>query len=112
MLTLASSAGDTLQNILDMLEELSRTLPRFRLYENTLPMNRELEAALIDVYTEVICFYARAIHFFRTHPHVLVRRGAWDGFQKDFGRTIQRIKRMSSTVEREADLSRMRVDES
>ncbi|KAG9242074.1 hypothetical protein BJ878DRAFT_544615 [Calycina marina] len=111
MLTLASSAGDTLQNILDMLEELSLTLPRFKIYENTLPMNRELEAALIDVYTEVICFYARAIHFFRTHPHALLRRGAWEEFHKDFARTVQRIKRMSSTVEKEADLARMKIDE-
>lgn len=111
MLTLASSAGDTLQNVLDMLEELSLTLPRFKAYEKTLPMNRDLESALIDVYTEVICFYARAIHFFRTHPHVLLRRGAWEEFHKDFGRTVLRIKRLSSTVEREADLARMRTDE-
>jgi hypothetical protein len=111
MLTLASSAGDTLQDVLDMLEELSLTLPRFKTYENTLPMNRALEAALLDVYTEVICFYARAIHFFRAHPHVLLRRGAWEEFRKDFGRTVRRIKRMSSTVESEADLARMRIDE-
>jgi hypothetical protein len=94
-----------------MLEELSLTLPRFKTYENTLPMNRALEAALLDVYTEVICFYARAIHFFRAHPHVLLRRGAWEEFRKDFGRTVRRIKRMSSTVESEADLARMRIDE-
>ncbi|KAG9248058.1 hypothetical protein BJ878DRAFT_532187 [Calycina marina] len=111
MLTLASSAGDTLQNILDMLEELSLTLPRFRAYEAVLPMNRALEAALVDVYTEVICFYARTIHFFRTHPHVLLRRGAWEEFHRDFARTVQRIKRMSSTVEKEADLARMKTDE-
>jgi NB-ARC domain len=66
---------------------------------------------LIDVYTEVICFYARAIHFFRTHPHVFLRRGAWDEFRTDFSRTVRRIQRMSSTVESEADLSRMRTQE-
>jgi len=32
MLTLASSAGDTLKEVLDMLEELSLTLPRLRAY--------------------------------------------------------------------------------
>lgn len=68
ILTPASSAGDTLQDVLDMLEELSLTLPRFRVYEDTLPMNRQLESALADVYTEVICFYARTIHFFRVLP--------------------------------------------
>lgn len=110
MLTLASSAGDTLQDILDMLEELSLTLPRFRGYENTLPLSRALETALIDVYTEVICFYARAIQFFRTHPHALLRRDAWADFRKDFGQTVHRIKRLSSIVESEADLARMQQD--
>ncbi|KAI1654070.1 hypothetical protein F4813DRAFT_399435, partial [Daldinia decipiens] len=111
ILTLASSAGDTLQEVLDILEELSLTLPRFRVYEDTLPMSRQLETALIDVYTEVICFYARTIHFFRDHPHVLLRRNAWEKFHTDFSRTTMRIKRISSIVESEADLARMRLDE-
>lgn len=111
ILTLASSASDTLQDALDMIEELSLTLPRFKIYESTLPVDKALETALLDVYTEVICFYARAIHFFRTHPHTLLRRGAWEGFRTDFGRTVRRIKRMSSKVESEADLARMRMDE-
>ncbi|KAF2234366.1 TPR-like protein [Viridothelium virens] len=111
LLTLASSSGDTLvQDVLDMLEELSLTLPRFRAYEETLPMDRALENALLEVYTEVICFYARAIHFFRTHPHTLLRRGAWEEFRTDFGRTVRRIKRLSSAVEAEADIARMRTE--
>lgn len=112
MLTLASSTGEKLlQDILNMLEELSLTLPRLKTYESTLPMNRELEAALVDVYTEVICFYARAIHFFRAHPHKLLRMGAWDEFHGDFTKTVRRIKRLSSAVEKEADLARMKADE-
>jgi hypothetical protein len=112
IVTLASSPGDTLREVLDMLEDLSLTLPRFRLYEETLPMNRGFEHALIDVYTEVICLYARAIHFFRSHPHVLLQKTEWAGFHIDFSRTIQRIKRISNSVETEADLARMRVQES
>ena len=111
MLTLASSAGDTLQDILDMLEELSLTLPRLRGYENTLPLSRALETALIDVYTDVMCFYARAIQFFRTHPHALLRRDAWADLRKDFCQTIHQIERLSSIVESEADLARMQQDE-
>lgn len=111
ILKLAASAGDNLQKVLDMLEELSLTLPRFRVYEDTLPMSRQLETALVDVYAEVICFYARTIHFFRDHPHVLLLRNAWEKFHSDFSRTIMRIKRVSSVVESEADLARMRLDE-
>lgn len=73
MLTHASSAGDTLHDVVNMLEELSLTFPRFRRYEEMLPMDRWLDHSLLDVYIEVICFYAGAIHFFRSHPHVLLR---------------------------------------
>lgn len=52
-----------------MLEELSLTLPRLKSYEKSVPMDKELESSLLAVYTEVICFYARAIHFFRSHKH-------------------------------------------
>lgn len=110
MLTLASSAGDTLKDVIDMLEELGLTLPRLRTYETSLEMDRALEAALVDVYTEVICFYARCIHFFRSHPPLLLRRGAWEDFRDDFARTLRRVRRLSKTVESEADFARMKRD--
>jgi hypothetical protein len=68
-----------LQDIVKMLEELSVSLPRFKAYEKNLPMDEPLESALIDVYTEVICFCARIISFFRTHP----RREYLPALQKD-----------------------------
>lgn len=52
-----------------MLDELSLTLPRLKSYERTVPMNADLEDSLLEIYTEVICFYARMIHFFRSHRH-------------------------------------------
>jgi hypothetical protein len=52
-----------------MLEELSLTLPYLKHYERTVSMDSEMEATLLTVYQEVICFYARAIHFFRSHNH-------------------------------------------
>ncbi|TPX16451.1 uncharacterized protein E0L32_003745 [Thyridium curvatum] len=108
----AASTADTLQDILDMLEDLSLTLPRFQIYERTLPLNRQLQHAIVDVYGEIICFYARTIYFLRSNPHLVLRKNAWQTFQKDFARTILRIKRMSSVVESEADMARMRQDES
>lgn len=111
ILAQASTAAETLQDVLDMLEELSLTLPRFQVYEETLPLNRSLEQSLVDVYTEIICFYARTIHFFRHNPHMALRKNAWQNFRNDFSRTIMRIKRMSSTLEAEADTARMRKDE-
>ena len=111
ILSHASSAAETLQDILDILEELSLTLPRFHVYEKTLPLNREMQQALVDVYGEIICFYARAIHFLRSNPHLVLRKNAWRNLQADFARTHMRIKRMASTIESEAEMARMRRDE-
>ena len=110
ILTLASSTGDTLHDIVDVLEELCLTLPRFKYYERTLPLDEAFETALVDVYTEVICFYARTIQFYRINPHGILRRNAWAKFYGDFGKTIQRIKRLSLVVESEADAARMRLE--
>lgn len=66
---LSSAADNTLQEVSDMLEELSLTLPRLKLYEKSVSMDSEMETSLLQVYQEVICFYARAIHFFRRHKH-------------------------------------------
>lgn len=96
-------------DILDMHEELSLTLPTLKIYENTLPIDRALETALLDVYTEVICFYARLIHFFRTHARLVA--------SKRLGRISVRFRsdnptqRMSSIAESEANLARMRVED-
>ena len=94
-----------------MLEELSLTLPRFQVYEQTLPMDHRFQQALVDVYSEFTCFYARTIHFLRVNPHLVLRKNAWQNFRNDFSQTVMRIKRMSTTVEREAELARMHKDE-
>ncbi|KAL7919048.1 P-loop containing nucleoside triphosphate hydrolase protein [Trichoderma austrokoningii] len=111
ILSHASSAADTFQDVLDMLEELSLTLPRLHVYEQTLPLNRQFQQALLDVYSDIICFYARTIHFLRSNPHPVLRRNSWQTFRNDFSRTNMRIKRMSSIVEGEAESARMRKDE-
>lgn len=93
-----------------MLEDLSFNLPEFRSYERTLHMTPALESSLLELYTEIICFYARMIYFFRKNPHVAIQRQAWSDFESDFRRTLRRITRMSSRVKTEADVSRMSMD--
>lgn len=110
MLALFSLNGDTFRDVVDMLEELGLTLPRFRYYEKSLPIDDSFENALVDVYTEVICFYARTIHLYRSNPHGVLQRNSWAEFQGDSSKTIQRLKSLSSTVESEAEAARMRLD--
>jgi len=63
------TGGETLKNMLNMLEELSMSLPRFKAYEKTLPMDEAFESSLLAAYTEMTCFCARAINFFCKDPH-------------------------------------------
>lgn len=69
VLQLASTTNDTLGEVLNMLDEMSLALPRFRSYEESLPMTPALERALTDVYAEITCFCARAVRFLRSAPH-------------------------------------------
>ena len=110
IISLASTADDSLQQALDMLEEVSLSLPRLRRYEQTLPMDRSFENALIDLYSEIICFYARLIRHYKNNPHIAMRRAGWTMFQKDFASTVRRIKYFSTTVEREAEVARMKLE--
>ncbi|MCJ1404908.1 hypothetical protein MMC11_008134 [Xylographa trunciseda] len=107
---LVPAGGDMLRDVLNMLEELSLSLPRFRAYENTLPMNEAFESALLAVYTEMTCFCARTINFFRNNPHNVLQRKSWSDFDGDFQQTMRRLRRLSQTVDSEADAARMRAD--
>ncbi|RAK81445.1 TPR-like protein [Aspergillus fijiensis CBS 313.89] len=108
ILTLASTADNILHEVSDMLEELSLTLPRLKAYEKNVPMDSDLEESLLTVYQEVICFYARAIHFFRCQKHAFLLRNSWSTLRGDFQKTVQRIKRLSATIDTEIELTRMR----
>lgn len=110
ILSLASAASDKLQNVLEMLEELSLNLPEFRSYEQTLQLSPALESCLLELYTEIICFYARMIHFFKKNPHVALQKQAWSDFETDFRRTLRHITAMSSRVRNEANISRLSMD--
>lgn len=110
IISLASTADDALQQALDMLEELSLSLPRLRRYEQTLPMDRSFENALIDLYSEIICFYARLIRHYKANPHIAMQRAGWQIFQKDFASTVRRVKHFSAVVEKEADVARMKLE--
>ena len=107
MLTIFKLAQPVLPEILDMLEELHRTLPRYKKYEQELPMTKALEDSLSDMYTEIIIFCARAITFFRNNPNVGRSRHAWSQFNSEFLRTVATLRNHSRRVDEEADMIRM-----
>lgn len=90
-----------------MLEELRRTLPRYKRFEDELPMTKTLEDALCDMYTEIIIFCARMITFFRNNPNIGASRSAWSHFHGDFHITIENLRNCSRRVDEEGDMIRM-----
>lgn len=90
-----------------MLEEMRRTLPRYKRFVDELPMTKTLEDGLCDMYTEIIIFCARTITFFRNNPNVGASRSAWSQFHGDFHITIENLRNCSRRVDEEGDMIRM-----
>ncbi|KAL1965389.1 hypothetical protein VTN77DRAFT_5826 [Rasamsonia byssochlamydoides] len=99
-------AQPVLPELLDMFEELGRALPRFRKYEQELPMTNTLENALSDVYTEIIVFCAHSITFCRNNPNIARSRHAWSQFSSDFSKAIANLRSYSRVVDETADMIR------
>ncbi|RMY81350.1 hypothetical protein D0861_08341 [Hortaea werneckii] len=110
LLMLASTTNDTLGEVLNMLDEMSLTLPRFRSYEESLPMTPALERALTDVYAEITCFCARAVRFLRSAPHRFLVRAGWSQFDGDFRKTVKRLRTLSQRVDQEANTIRLKAE--
>ncbi|KAK7743150.1 hypothetical protein SLS53_004235 [Cytospora paraplurivora] len=100
-------AQPVLPELITMLEELQKTLPRFQRYERELPMTDSLEAALFDTYSDVVVFCAQSIAFFRNNPNVGRNRGAWSMFSRDFATTIARVRGHARRVDEVADMIRL-----
>jgi NB-ARC domain len=90
-----------------MLEELRCTLPRYKRFEDELPMTKVLEDALCDMYTEIIIFCARTVTFFRNNPNIGVGGATWLQFSNGFNATLKSLRSRSRRVDEEGDMIRM-----
>ncbi|KAI0861638.1 hypothetical protein F4860DRAFT_475715 [Xylaria cubensis] len=100
-------AQPVLPELLDMLGELQRTLPRIEKYENELPMTDTLEHALFDMYSEIIVFCAHAVTFFRNNPNLGRSRNAWSQFSRDFAKVVSNLRGYARRVDEVADMIRL-----
>ncbi|KAG9253974.1 uncharacterized protein F5Z01DRAFT_743372 [Emericellopsis atlantica] len=96
-----------LAELVEMLSELQRTLPRIQKYEKELPMTSTLEGALLDMYSEIIVFCAYAVTFFRNNPNIGRSPSAWSRFNQDFAQTKRNLERYSRRVDEVADMIRL-----
>ncbi|KAK6359412.1 hypothetical protein TWF696_000572 [Orbilia brochopaga] len=110
LLQLAAKIGDTAEKVVYMLHDLSLGLPKSRLYKEMVPMDRDIEAALVDVYAELLCFCGRTVKFFRGNPHKALVSFSWKTLSSDFDSTLQRLRSFSKIADKEAEAARLRLD--
>lgn len=100
-------AQSVLPDLVAMLEELQRALPRIRKNEEQLPMTEALQRALLDVYSEIIVFCAQTTTFLRNNPNIGRSRHVWSQFNRDFPSVVSSIRSSSRRVDELTDMIRL-----
>ncbi|KAF2682646.1 hypothetical protein K458DRAFT_432621 [Lentithecium fluviatile CBS 122367] len=93
--------------LITILEELRNVLPKAHISEQELPISESLETALVNMYTEIIVFYAFAITFFRNNPNATNSRHAWSAFNSKFEQVISNLRKYSRKVDEIVDMVRL-----
>ncbi|RAQ60826.1 NB-ARC and TPR domain protein [Aspergillus flavus] len=85
-----------------MLEELIAALPGIHPFGDNIILDEKLETAMVDLYTELALFCARAISFIRVRrQHLLPIRQSWPQLSREFQQGLKRVQMLSQQVERE-----------
>jgi len=100
-------AQPVLPDVVGTLEDLQRSLPRIRKYEEELPMTASLEKALFELYCEIVVFCAYAIAFFRNNPNIALHRTTWSKFSSECSRIIGNVRQLSRRVDEAADIAKL-----
>ena len=101
ILSIASSRAENVERIIIMLQELSSSLPNFY-YEKSQAIHPLTTRTLTIIHTEVICFCARCIRFYRSGTSFSAQPLVWEKLNDDFSRTKHSIKCLSAAVENDS----------
>ncbi|CAH0040349.1 unnamed protein product, partial [Clonostachys rhizophaga] len=104
-------AEPVLPDVIDMIKSLEHALPRTQQYNNELPMTKDLEEALSNIYSEIILFCAYAIRVLRNSPDIAHNKLVRPKFSKDIYRIIENIQKFSRQVEKTTTKSSRQVNE-
>ena len=103
IISLASSRESIIDRVITMLEELASKLPKLKADMDNQLVTSSMKNTLINIYTEIICFYARFIRFFRSDSGFLAWPLAWKNICDDFSATINSMKCYTLTVDRRVE---------
>ncbi|GAB1210553.1 hypothetical protein APSETT445_009348 [Aspergillus pseudonomiae] len=101
-MTLLAPLEEIFSEVQAMLEELIAALPGIHPFEDNVILDEKLETAMVELYTELAVFSARAISFIRVRrQHLLPIRQSWPQFSREFQHVLKRIQMLSQQVDRE-----------
>lgn len=105
ILTLAPSKEDIISKVITMLEQFGLMFPIIKAYKVIKPVRSSIKEPLATIYTDVICFYARCIRFFRADNSFLSWPTAWENLCDDFSVIVHSIKVLTSLIDHEVEFS-------
>ncbi|KAK2764464.1 hypothetical protein FQN54_009159 [Arachnomyces sp. PD_36] len=101
-------AGPIIPKAISLLEELHKTLPRYKKQDQDVALNGTLKEAVSDFYTEILLFLAQAIVFFRNNPDAGVNPAEPLEFVPEISKVINKLRKISKRVDEEADVIRIK----
>ncbi|KAH7397433.1 hypothetical protein BKA66DRAFT_241811 [Pyrenochaeta sp. MPI-SDFR-AT-0127] len=110
ILHIAGEAGKFQESLTDMLAQIGDVLPRFRIYQILFSNHERLLVALSSAFLDVLGFCITTKEFFTRAkrskiPLSIVLKGAWKPYRQDFDGYMNKFRKHSKKVEKEAGIA-------
>ncbi|KAI8960371.1 hypothetical protein F5Y11DRAFT_358551 [Daldinia sp. FL1419] len=109
VLTIASKFSDCVRRISNMLQQISKSMPRFEDYSRFFPNNDRLHLRLVDIYEVFIIFLVRAFKFFKSRFLTVLVKVTWQSLDNVFAEAIENLKEGKEELESEARAANIQV---
>ncbi|KXG48434.1 Tetratricopeptide-like helical [Penicillium griseofulvum] len=101
---LAAGRTETLlPQTIEMLQELGHDLEIFQLYGEIWRSNPRVGDELMNVFVEIIMFWAHSIHFLNRNRRASSAQRSWHNVEKQFENTLKRIRKRTEQIKEKAN---------
>ncbi|KAM0805845.1 hypothetical protein BDR22DRAFT_188133 [Usnea florida] len=101
VLQVSNDYSKATEKIFNLLESITESLPRLEIYQK-LQSDGILQIALLNIFTDVVDFSVRAIHFFQQGAFVRLTQTVVRSFDRDIGAVIVRLERHARIADQTA----------
>jgi hypothetical protein len=92
-----------LPNTIEMLQELGHDLEILQLYGEVFRKNPRVGDELMDIFVDIIMFWASSIHFLNRNRRATTAQRAWHNVQMKFQNTLKRIRKRTEQIKEKAN---------